>query len=102
MLQDAGRFVKRLPNATWSRLGPSASRTRWPRDSPAVRSVTARTCCCGERGRAGVDVGVNVQAGAHWRCEPVMAMRIRELAASVGTSTRTLRYYEAQGTPANK
>src|SRR4029077_2713927 len=26
-----------------------------------------------------------------------MAMRIRELAAQVGTTTRTLRYYEAQG-----
>ena len=26
-----------------------------------------------------------------------MAMRIRDLAAQVGTSTRTLRYYEAQG-----
>jgi DNA-binding transcriptional MerR regulator len=26
-----------------------------------------------------------------------MAMRIRELAASAGTTTRTLRYYEAQG-----
>lgn len=26
-----------------------------------------------------------------------MAMRIRELAAQAGTTTRTLRYYEAQG-----
>jgi len=26
-----------------------------------------------------------------------MAMRIRELAAQTGTTTRTLRYYEAQG-----
>jgi DNA-binding transcriptional MerR regulator len=35
--------------------------------------------------------------GLHWRCEPAMAMRIRELAAQTGTTTRSLRYYEAQG-----